>query len=189
MTDRLQRMLSEPYAPLLPWVGLAALLLAGLMVVNAFGVRGVEGDRIQIEKEWVSARQVLAQHREARKARKDVSQVWAVLPVERDFAPLALGISEEAKRDHVTLPALSYKTEATAVANTSKGVLQGSMTGRYEDLRRFIYDLETAEELLFIEDLELAGSSSPRDQQLTFNIKIVTYLRGESVKSPLGVQQ
>jgi hypothetical protein len=188
VTDRLQRMLSEPYAPLLPWVGLAVLLLVGLMVVNSFGVRGVEGDRIQIEKEWSAARQVLVHHREARKARKDMNQVWAVLPVERDFAPLALGISEEAKRDHVTLPALSYKTEPTTVANTSKGVLQGSMTGRYEDLRRFIYDLETAEELLFIEDLELAGSTNPRDQQLTFNIKIVTYLRGETMKSALGGQ-
>ncbi|MEK6533710.1 MAG: hypothetical protein AABZ52_07435, partial [Nitrospirota bacterium] len=68
MTDRLQRMLSEPYAPLLPWVGLAALLLAGLMVVTTFGVRGSEDRRIQIEKEWGAARQILAQHREARKA-------------------------------------------------------------------------------------------------------------------------
>ncbi|MCC6141263.1 MAG: type 4a pilus biogenesis protein PilO [Nitrospira sp.] len=189
MTDRLQRMLSEPYAPLLPWIGLVVLLLAGLLMVNAIGVRGVEDRRIQIEKEWGAARQVLAQHREARKARKDVSQVWAVLPVERDFAPLALGISEEAKRDHVTLPALSYKTESTTVANTSKGVLQGSMTGRYEDLRRFIYDLETAEELLFIEDMELASSSSSRDKQLTFNIKIVTYLRGESAEHSLEGKQ
>jgi Tfp pilus assembly protein PilO len=189
VTDRVQRMLSEPYAPLLPWVGLTALLLVGLLVVNAVGVRGVADRRAQIEKEWGAARQVLVQHREARKARKDVSQVWAVLPVERDFAPLALGISEEAKRDHVTLPALSYKTESTAVANTSKGVLQGSMTGRYEDLRRFIYDLETAEELLFIEDMELASSSSPRDKQLTFNIKIVTYLRGESAEHALEGKQ
>ncbi len=189
MEDRLQRMLSEPYAPLLPWVGLVALLLAGLTLVNTFGVRGVEDHRIQSEKEWGAARQVLAQHREARKARKDVSQVWAVLPVERDFAPLALGITDEAKHDHVMLPALSYKTEATTVVNTSKGILQGAMTGRYEDLRRFIYDLETAEELLFIEDLELASASAPRDQQLTFNIKIATYLRGEPVKSALGGQK
>lgn len=56
------------------------------------------------------------------------------------------------------------------------------MTGRYEDLRRFIYDLETAEELLFIEDLELSRNDSPRDQGLTFNIKIATYLRADSGK-------
>lgn len=186
MSERIRQVLFSPYAPLLPWVGLAGSLLAGLIAVNMFGITGVENSRVLVEGEWGKARQALVQHREVRKARKDLSQVWAVLPVERDFAPLALGITEEAKHDHVTLPALSYKTEATTVANTSKGVLQGSMTGRYEDLRRFIYDLETAEELLFIEDMELAGSSSPRDQQLTFNIKIATYLRGEAVNPALG---
>lgn len=186
MSERLRQVLSAPYAPLLPWVGLAGLLLVGLIAVNKIGVQGVEDRRVLLESEWGRARQVLAQHREARKARKDLSQVWSVLPAERDFAPLALGISEEAKHDRVQLPALSYKTEATTVASTSKGVLQGSMTGKYEDLRRFIYDLETAEELLFIEDLELAGASNPRDQQLTFNIKIATYLRGESVKPVSG---
>ena len=142
MSDRLRQIISAPYAPLLPWAGLAMLLLAGLIVLNRYGVQGVESRRALAESEWGKARYMLVQHREARKARKDLSQVWAVLPVERDFAPLALGISEEAKRDHVTLPALSYKTESTTVANTSKGVLQGSMTGRYEDLRRFIYDLD-----------------------------------------------
>jgi Tfp pilus assembly protein PilO len=104
------------------------------------------------------------------------------LPVERDFAPLALGITEEAKRNRVILPALSYKTESTPVANTSKGVLQGTMTGRYEDLRRFLYDVETAEELVYIEDLELVHSDSQQDKTLTFNIKIATYLRGDPVK-------
>ncbi|MEQ1844897.1 MAG: hypothetical protein ABL983_04900, partial [Nitrospira sp.] len=102
---------------------------------------------------------------------------------ERDFTPLALGISDEAKRDRVTLPGLSYKTEPTLIANTSKGLLQGPMTGRYEDLRRFIYGLETAEELVFIEDLELARAGGLQDAALTFNIKIATYLRGETGES------
>ena len=119
------------------------------------------------------------QHREARKAQADLSQVWALLPAERDFAPLALGISEEAKRDRVTMPALSYKTEPTSVAHTSKGLLQGPMSGRYEDLRRFIHKLETADELLFIEDLELTRSGGVEDDTLTFTIKIAAYLRND----------
>ena len=189
MTERLQHLLQSPFAPLLPWVGVALILTVALGLVDRFGVQAMEEHRVALEKEWGAARQMLVQHREARKARQDVNEVWAVLPVERDFAPLALGISEEAKQDHVTLPGLSYKTETTTVANTSKGVLQGAMSGRYEDLRRFIYDLETAEELLFIEDLELASTASPRDQQLTFNIKIATYLRAEAVKPAEGASQ
>lgn len=189
MTERLQHILQSSFAPLLPWVGLALSLVVVLGLIDRFGVQAMEEHRVALEKEWGAVRQMVIQHREARKARQDVNQVWAVLPVERDFAPLALGISEEAKQDHVTLPGLSYKTEATTITTTSKGVLQGAMSGRYEDLRRFIYDLETAEELLFIEDLELAGGASPHDQQLTFNIKIATYLRAESVKSPEGARQ
>ncbi len=85
----------------------------------------------------------------------------------------------------VTLPALTYKTEPTVIANTSKGLVEGQMTGRYEDLRRFIYGLETAEELLFIEDLELARPGGAQDALLTFNIKIATYLRDHTGESNL----
>jgi len=184
MSERFVQVLYKPFAPLLPWVGLVVGLSLAWMWVHEVGVAGADMNRTGLEQEWASARQRLAQHREAKRAKKDLSQVWAVLPHERDFAPLALGISEEAKRDHVALPALSYKTEPTSVAHTSKGLLQGAMSGRYEDLRRFIYDLETAEELLFIEDLELSRSGGPQDQPLTFNIRIATYLRAEAAKPP-----
>lgn len=182
MRDRFLLLFQQPFAPLLPWVGIASGLLFALSLAHDVGVVGAELKRERLEKEWISTRKLLLHHREAIQARKDLSQVWAVLPAERDFTPLALGISDEAKRDRVTLPALSSKTEPTLVPNTSKGLLQGAMSGRYEDLRRFIYDLETAEELLFIEDLELVRSVSAQDQTLTFNIKIATYLRAEADK-------
>ncbi|MGE3979219.1 MAG: type 4a pilus biogenesis protein PilO, partial [Nitrospira sp.] len=151
-----------------------------LLLVQDLGVKGALVSRERLENEWAATRQALMSHREARKAKKDLSRVWAVLPAERDFTPLALGISDEAKRDRVTLPALSYKTEPTLVANTSKGLLHGPMTGRYEDLRRFIYGLETAEELVLIEDLELTRSGGAQDALLTFNIRIATYLRADA---------
>lgn len=56
------------------------------------------------------------------------------------------------------------------------------MSGRYEDLRRFIHDLETADELLFIEDLELNRAGSLQNAALTFNIKIATYLKADHEK-------
>ena len=182
MKDRLIAVLQHPFAPLLPWASVVASLLAILLLVHSLGLAGAQLTRERLENEWGAMRQSLAQHREARKAQKDLSQVWALLPAERDFAPLALGISEEAKRDRVTMPALSYKTEPTVVASTSKGLLQGPMSGRYEDLRRFIHNLETADELLFIEDLELTRSGDVHDERLTFNIKIATYLRSDSEK-------
>jgi Tfp pilus assembly protein PilO len=180
MKERLIVVLRHPFAPLLPWASVVVGLLVMVFVVREVGLAEALSTRERLENEWVAMRQSLAQHREARKAHADLNKVWALLPSERDFAPLALGISEEAKRDRVTMPALSYRTEPTFVANTSKGLLQGPMSGRYEDLRRFIHNVETADELLFIEDLELSRSGGAQDDTLTFTVKIATYLRADS---------
>lgn len=177
MRERLIALLQHPVAPLLPWGVMAIGLFVMLIVVQVVGLADLQAKRQWLETEWGSVRQSLVHHREARNATKDLTQVWALLPGERDFGPLALGISDEAKREGVVLPALSYKTEPTTVAHTTKGLLQGSMSGRYEDLRRFIHDLETADELLFIEDLELNRTGGLQSEALTFNIKIATYLR------------
>jgi Tfp pilus assembly protein PilO len=180
--DFIVQQLRKPHGILIPWLALVLLLVGVLWAVRTVGVKGAEEGLTKMELEATQARQEFIRHKAVQKAQKDLAQVWSVLPVERDFAPLALGITEEAKRNRVTLPALSYKTESTPVANTSKGVLQGTMTGRYEDLRRFLYDVETADELVYIEDLELVQSDTQQDRMLTFNIKIATYLRGDPIK-------
>lgn len=173
----------KPYGPLLPWIALTAVLIIGLWVAQSMGQEEAAQALQKLAVEEAQARQELVRHKEAKRARKDLAEVWAVLPNERDFAPLALGITEEAKRNRVTLPALSYKTESTKVANTTRGVLQGTMSGRYEDLRRFLYDIETAEELVYIEDLDLVPSAGPQDSSLTFNVKIATYMRNEPARA------
>ncbi len=185
MRQRLIALLQHPFAPLFPWGGMAIGLFVVLIVVHYGALADLQAERQRIETEWATGRQSLMHHREARNAAKDLTQVWATLPDERDFGPLALGISDEATREGVTLPALSYKTVPTPVAHTTKGLLQGSMSGRYEDLRRFIYDLETADELLFIEDLELNRAGNLQGAALTFNIKIATYLRADRPKRGL----
>jgi Tfp pilus assembly protein PilO len=183
--ERLIAVLQHPVAPLLPWGALAIGLFVLLIVVHSVWLADLQAKRQQVETEWATVRQSLMHHREARDATKDLIQVWTLLPGERDFGPLALGISDEAKREGVMLPALSYKTEPTTVAHTTKGLLQGSMSGRYEDLRRFIHDLETADELLFIEDLELNRTGNLPGAALTFHIKISTYLRADHEKRGL----
>ena len=183
--DVISQHLRKPYGVLIPWC-MWVLLLAGIFwVVRTVGVEGAEQSLVKLELERNQARQEFTHHKAAQKARKELAQVWSVLPIERDFAPLALGITEEAKHNRVILPALSYKTEPTLVPHTNKGVLQGTMTGRYEDVRRFLHGLETAEELVYMEGLELAPSDTQQSQTLTLDIKIATYLRGGPDKPAL----
>ena len=185
MQDRLLQLFRQPAAPLIPWAGLALLLVLILAAAHHFGADRVKRDHERLENDWATARHTLMRHREAKKVRQDLAKVWAMLPDEQDFASLALGISEEAKKDRVTLPAMSSRTEPTPVAHVSKGVLEGSISGRYEDLRRFIHSLETAEEPLSIEDLELARTTVQANPVPTFHMKIVTFLRRETGRVPI----
>ena len=104
--DIILQQLRKPYGMLIPWLALVLLLAGVLWAVRTIGVEGTEQSLAKLELEWNRARQEFTHHKVAQKARKDLAQVWSVLPVERDFAPLALGITEEAKRDGVILPAL-----------------------------------------------------------------------------------
>lgn len=70
-----------------------------LIFVQSIGLADLQAKRQRVEAEWGTVRQSLVHHREARNAAKDLTQVWALLPGERDFGPLALGISDEAKRE------------------------------------------------------------------------------------------
>src|SRR4029077_15301913 len=96
-----------------------------------------------------------------------------------------LAISDVAKRDGVKLPALSYTLEKSGENLATKAVLQGVVTGRYEDLRRFIYHMEASEGLLlFVEDLSVEGSSELKGEQkgrrITVTIRLATYIREET---------
>lgn len=174
--DLWTRLFYHPYALLVPWVGLVGVLLGIWSGLHLGLLERLRDERSALEQERTSARQQLNRHVDAKQARKDMARVLARLPDQRDFAPLALGLTEQARAQHVRVPGLSYQVEKTEIALVRKAVLQGAVSGRYEDLRRFIYNLETAQELLLIEDLQVAGTRA-QDQSVTFNMRIVTFLR------------
>lgn len=184
VTEMIARLLKQPYAPFLPLMLLVCLLGAVWLVIHLVLVVPAQDRLARLEADWKAARHRLAQHVEAKRIRGDLAQVLAIFPEKRDFAPLALGITDEAKRNRVSLPALTYRVEKPEAGPVAKAIFQGSVTGRYEDLRRFIHHLETAEELLFIEDLNVVGSPGKQSESVTCTIRIVTYLRGEPEQVP-----
>lgn len=180
-----RRFLYHPYAQIFPWVALVGLLTVMWVALDAFIVSHYRVERSALERERADVRRQFAEHAEARRIRMDMARVLAALPFQRDFAPLALGLTEQAKVNRVHIPGLTYQVEKTDVQGVSKAVLQGSVTGRYEDIRLFIHNLETAEELVLIETLDV-DRAGVADQALTVNLQIATYLRSNPVP-PVGM--
>ena len=176
-TRHVLTVLRHPLAPLFPRMLVILVLLATLACIHSFMVLPAETRVAQLEHDWSSARNTLVQHREAKRVIQDLNHVLNGIPAREDFTPLALGITDEATRNRVSLPSLTYKIDETSGPLATRAVFQGSFKGRYVDLRRFIFQLESAEELLFIEDLDVVGSRQQANQPVTFKMRIATYLK------------
>src|SRR5574339_240184 len=93
--DLILQELRKPYGPLIPWGGLASALLVTVWLLRMLVVEAGERRLSELEADWRQARSEYQYRLQAQQAKKDVAQVWSALPAERDFAPLALGITEE----------------------------------------------------------------------------------------------
>ena len=58
-----------------------------------------------------------------------------------------------------------------------KWTLTAVLTGEYRNIRRFLYELETAPEFLVLERVDLKQSESDRDRGVTVTIQVATYYR------------
>jgi Tfp pilus assembly protein PilO len=187
----IREMMTSPYAGLLPTGVVAGLFCSAWLAGHLLVLKPLQERQVQLDTEWTTARQHLARRLEAKQTIRDLAQLLALLPSSRDFSQLPLAMSEEAKRNNVTLAGLSYTLDKDDQMPAVKVTFKGPVTGRYENLRRFIYHLEASDRLLFIEDLDVGQSASAekdvkRKELMTFTLQISTYIRQSPAASPTG---
>ena len=71
-------------------------------------------------------------------------------------------------------------TQEAAVVRDSqlrKYVQTAVLTGEYRDIRRFIYQLETAPEFIVLENVSLTQGEGERAQGITVTVQVATYYR------------
>lgn len=175
----LARLRRTPYGPLIPWVLLTGLLVIGVVLVHLLVVMPAQARLDQAEAAWRAARDKAAQRLDARAARKDLTRVLNALPAHRDFVQLPFALAQVAQRDRVAVPSLSSSLEKAEADRFPAAMLRGAVTGRYEDLRRFIHHLERTDGFLFIDSLEV-GQSNKKTGTVTFNLAVRTYIRDAS---------
>ena len=169
----------KSYLPLIPWLVLAAIFGSAWAGIHFLMLGPAQEHLSQAEAQRIAVRQQITSRQDARQTAKDMSHLLTLLPTQRDFAQLPEVISEEALHKGVILPGLSYTFEKPDQSLGSRVILKGPVTGRYEDLRRFIYGLETSSWLVFIEDLDVSRSGKENQNRdvVTVNLQFSTYVR------------
>lgn len=191
-TPLLRRIFLERRAVLLPLlvafvVTVGVLLLVVLPLRQA--VKSAEDDALQSRLNLAAAKAAEkgAKQAQAGKERADqeMKKFYAeILPRNFDsaanlisFWPIKIAQQSRVKWSSGTTQTKALQDPSNLVKVSSKATL----TGEYADIRRFLYEIETAEQFVIIESVELSQSGSAQSSGvLEVSLEIATYYVNET---------
>ena len=88
-----------------------------------------------------------------------------------------LRVAQIARESNVRHQRIASEPSTEKGSDLSKLTSMFVLTGDYQDVRRFLYALETAPEFLVLERVELTGGDQQRDRGLSVILQVATYYR------------
>ncbi len=104
-----------------------------------------------------------------------LEKVWGKMPPRKGFTGLGVAISDLAKSHNIRIPEMGYDIKDFGHKLAAKGTLSFKAAGRYEAIRKFIYELESQWPQLFIEKLTAERAKKPNE--VAFTINVSTFLK------------
>ena len=124
----------------------------------------------------------------AKTTQAQLAKIWKKLPAPKEFSDLGVTITRLAKSNNVRIPGMQYhqeKQDTKKAGLATKGSISFEAFGAYEDIRKFIFKLETSGTYLIIE--KLSAEHSKKTDDLTFKLRISTYFKPDSALSVKGL--
>lgn len=115
------------------------------------------------------------QNRIAWNTQQTLNKVWAQMPPRKRFIGLGTAISDLAKSHNIRIPEIGYDLKNFRHKLAIQGTMSFKAGGRYEAIRKFIYELESKWPQLFIE--KLTAERAKKDNEVAFSIVVSTFLK------------
>ena len=168
-------------------IGLAvnlAVLALGVFPLQA-SVAGDEKRATAVKMQLAEAQRLqrLANDTRASQARADqeLKQFYSeVLPASHANARnlLYLELRNIGRQNGLSFTSGSFESEAVEESSLMRMSLNVSLNGDYANIRRFLYDLETAEEFFIVESVKLGPSTRREGGSLEVVLAVTTYYMG-----------
>ena len=97
------------------------------------------------------------------------------IPTQKDVPLLIKDLVQTARRLNLSVEAINSDIPTPARGGLTMLTFTFPASGAYADIKRFIYDVETSDRIVGIQDVKL-GSEKGR---VKMQMKLVTYIRGE----------
>ncbi len=126
-----------------------------------------------------------AKYREQRKRRTDailfkqqkssVAGVIAGVPAQKDMPLLVKDLVQSARRLNLSVSSVKYDIPRQASGELAMLAFSFPAEGRYADIKRFIYEVETSDRLVGIESLKMDSDKGI----VKLEMKLLTYVKGQ----------
>jgi len=160
-------------------VRIAVLVFAGLLVADLFLFS------VLVSPTSVRLSALEAKYRELRKRRADavlfkqqkssVSGVLAGVPAQKDMPLLVKDLVQSARRLSLSVSSVKYDIPRRASGELALLSFSFPAEGRYADIKRFVYEVETSDQLVGIENLKMDSEKGI----VKMEMKLLTYVKGQ----------
>jgi len=96
------------------------------------------------------------------------------IPAQKDMPLLVKELEQMAKRLNLTVAAISYDIPRRESGKLAMLPFSFPVEGRYPDIKRFIYEVETSGRVIGIQDVDLESDKG----RVKLQMKLMTYVRG-----------
>lgn len=97
------------------------------------------------------------------------------IPAQKDMPLLVKEFVQTARRLHLSVASIQYDMPKGTSGELAMLALSFPAEGRYPDIKRFIYEVETSDRLVGIQDLKLDADQG----RVKLAMKLVTYVKGQ----------
>ncbi|HEY6011076.1 MAG TPA: type 4a pilus biogenesis protein PilO [Nitrospirota bacterium] len=151
----------------------AGFVLADLLVYFLFVVPAAAGLTAR-EAQYAELRK---RHAEAVLFQKQKSQFAGIIegiPAQKDMPLLVKEFVQTARRLNLSVAAVNYDIPRRGSGELAMLAFSFPAEGRYPDIKRFIYEVETSDRLVGVQDLKLDSETG----RVKMSVKLMTYVKG-----------
>lgn len=156
---------------------ISVLIIIGNIAFSAFFIAGQEEkiasleDRAALLKAAVSGRGDSSWVKKAR-----MVEFMSGVPTQNELAAVLRQVFDAARDNNLKVPEGDYSAEPAKDGRLSKYTFTLPVEGKYSDVKRFIYELETSDMPIAIDELTLTKGKE-ESRQLSLNIRISVLYR------------
>jgi Tfp pilus assembly protein PilO len=109
------------------------------------------------------------------KQKQELAGIRAGIPAQKDMPLLVKELVQTARRLNLTVSSINYDIPKRGGEEIAMLTFSFPVEGRYADVKRFIYEVETSDRFVGIQDMKLESDNG----RVKLQMKLVTYIKGQ----------